>query len=249
MLKCLHNRMPESPGRAFTLIELLVVVAIISLLAAILFPVFARARESARRASCMSNLRQLGMGMVMYVQDNDEIYPPRSIDVWGGTPSLNNGCTDLPGCYFKTWGGSNYNHYFAWQDSIFPYVKELNAYNCPSQSSTTYGGYGYSSAVNGYRADWYHSPAHPRIPAHIASFTHPSSTVVLMDCAEGGCSFANPTDNYKERTPTDKRFLPHFEGATFTFADGHVKWYKWRSGPAKTGYTNPYWDPWSTSLP
>ena len=59
----------------FTLIELLVVIAIISILAVILFPVFARARESARRASCMSNLKQIGLGMMMYVQDYDGRFP------------------------------------------------------------------------------------------------------------------------------------------------------------------------------
>src|SRR5688500_2386059 len=61
--------------RAFTLIELLVVIAIIAILAAILFPVFARAREAARKASCGSNIRQLGLGMLMYAQDNDETFP------------------------------------------------------------------------------------------------------------------------------------------------------------------------------
>src|SRR4028118_675254 len=61
--------------RGFTLIELLVVIAIIAILAAILFPVFSRARENARRASCMSNLKQIGLGVMQYVQDYDERYP------------------------------------------------------------------------------------------------------------------------------------------------------------------------------
>ena len=62
--------------RGFTLIELLVVIAIIAILAAILFPVFARARENARRSSCLSNMKQIGLGMMQYSQDNDERYPP-----------------------------------------------------------------------------------------------------------------------------------------------------------------------------
>lgn len=61
--------------KAFTLIELLVVIAILAILASILFPVFARARENARRASCLSNMKQLGLAMMMYVQDYDECYP------------------------------------------------------------------------------------------------------------------------------------------------------------------------------
>src|SRR3954469_24153437 len=65
----------RSPNRGFTLIELLVVIAIIALLAAILFPVFGRARENARRSNCLSNLKQVGLGVMQYVQDHDEIYP------------------------------------------------------------------------------------------------------------------------------------------------------------------------------
>ncbi len=78
----------KSPKRGFTLIELLVVIAIIAILAAILFPVFARAREQARRASCTSNVKQLGLAWMMYVQDYDETFPPNnSTNVTANNPS------------------------------------------------------------------------------------------------------------------------------------------------------------------
>jgi len=73
----------EQHRKAFTLIELLVVIAIISILAAILFPVFARARESARRASCTSNLKQIALGMMMYSQDYDETLPSIKVNAAG----------------------------------------------------------------------------------------------------------------------------------------------------------------------
>jgi prepilin-type N-terminal cleavage/methylation domain-containing protein len=79
--------MTQRQNRGFTLIELLVVVAIIGILAAILFPVFARARENARRTSCISNVKQIGLALTQYVQDYDSQYPPRQIwDVSAGSP-------------------------------------------------------------------------------------------------------------------------------------------------------------------
>jgi len=104
----MHGNTMRCRKRAFTLIELLVVIAIIAILAAILFPVFAQAREKARTASCSSNARQLGLGIRMYTQDYDERYP------FGGW--LPNG----------TIGTGE------WQNTISPYIKNKGIFYCPS---------------------------------------------------------------------------------------------------------------------
>lgn len=96
-----QNKRKDSSG--FTLIELLVVIAIIAILAAILFPVFAKAREKARQIQCLSNLKQLGLGILQYSQDNDEFYPQ----------------TNVPG---------NHDN---WAQEIYPYVKSVDVYRCP----------------------------------------------------------------------------------------------------------------------
>ena len=101
--------------RGFTLIELLVVIAIIALLAAILFPVFARARENARRATCQSNLKQIGIGLLQYMQDSDEL----EARAWYGTDAQ---CSRTNGITYVDW---------KWMDVIYPYVKNTQVFNCP----------------------------------------------------------------------------------------------------------------------
>jgi prepilin-type N-terminal cleavage/methylation domain-containing protein/prepilin-type processing-associated H-X9-DG protein len=97
----------------FTLIELLVVIAIIAILAAILFPVFAQAREKARQSNCLSNFKQIGVGVMMYVQDWDEAYP-------------NNRLFTFPG------GSEGTKLLVTWKTATQPYVKNLDVYRCPS---------------------------------------------------------------------------------------------------------------------
>src|ERR1700756_3205058 len=112
--------------RGFTLIELLVVIAIIALLAAILFPVFARARENARRSSCASNQKQIALGMLQYTQDYDEVFPQGND---AATP-VNN----------------------FWCSMILPYVKTTSIYICPSMglelNGTNYPNTSYGSPLS-----------------------------------------------------------------------------------------------------
>jgi prepilin-type N-terminal cleavage/methylation domain-containing protein/prepilin-type processing-associated H-X9-DG protein len=104
--------------RAFTLIELLVVIGIISILASVLLPVFGRARENARRASCQSNLKQIGMGFQQYTQDFDETLP---FTFMGANGNGSNPAAPL----------------YKWMDSIYPYVKSTQVFDCPSDTSTS----------------------------------------------------------------------------------------------------------------
>src|SRR5712671_3082141 len=103
--------MQRTRKSAFTLIELLVVIAIIAILAAILFPVFAQARERARMTACLSNMKQIGLGLMMYTQDYDETYP-----------------------YIRFHGSDaikGHNTY-VWRNAIRPYLKSIDVMACPS---------------------------------------------------------------------------------------------------------------------
>ena len=110
---------PNSPSRpGFTLIEILVVIAILAVLAAILFPVFSRARENARRSSCQSNLKQIGLGLLQYSGDYDD----KLVRAWYGSG------------HGKFGAGSDATDRYKWMDAAFPYIKSEQVFDCPTQS-------------------------------------------------------------------------------------------------------------------
>ena len=225
---------PRTPRTrsAFTLIELLVVIAIIAILAAILFPVFARARENARRASCQSNLKQIGLGIAQYTQDYDERLPYREDRARG------------------------------WSSMIYPYVKSAQIYKCPSDGSTASAGgtnpsmsYAYNQAMT-YPANGLPGGVWSGGAANIAQFTNTTKTVMLLEIQGAradvdfntvglndstGCGFNGSPNiiNGQYATGylsgntsatgtggTSDFAMPvgrHLETSNYLFADGHVK--------------------------
>ena len=238
----------NTPKRGFTLIELLVVIAIIALLAAILFPVFARARENARRTNCQSNLKQMALGVIQYSQDYDEHFPKIVI----GTLGSANADAGVP--------------QYGWAGAIQPYLKSTQLYKCPSTPSTPamttdpdtvrYTQYVMNSTLNIIQQNG-NDDAPPR---KLSSLNFPSQTVMLAEGPDGrarnntnGCR-----DGIKDKTiPSGNAsnngcsvnatsglpynggpaFMPtesltridaarHLSGSNFAFTDGHVKWFK-----------------------
>jgi prepilin-type N-terminal cleavage/methylation domain-containing protein/prepilin-type processing-associated H-X9-DG protein len=213
-------------GKGFTLIELLVVIAIIGILAAILFPVFARARESARRASCMSNLKQIGLGIMMYTQDYDEGYPfTRNFEYTGAA---------------QDW----------WYNFLQPYVKSKQVFYCPSISNKNiYYNYGNNTTIMVDNA----SDSQHTAPVKMSALTSPASTYLSMDAGAWYMGPDHLTEVLTSHTISLGHFLPgagevfgiasascggssydhndcesgrHFLGINMAFADGHVKWLK-----------------------
>jgi prepilin-type N-terminal cleavage/methylation domain-containing protein/prepilin-type processing-associated H-X9-DG protein len=225
-----QNRTASTRQRqGFTLIELLVVIAIIAILAAILFPVFARARENARRASCQSNLKQIGLGFMQYTQDYDEKYPPFQFIF---DPSQ-----------------ATRKYYYYW-NSLDPYIKSTQIWACPSNSSGNFSSagyiadgvfkdtdnisYTYNGALHGAALASVDSPAEvflswdvqPGYPwsgyAYSAAYntTNPAIGEVI-DYATAHNGDRGRTPNGKKNSADNSR---HLEGDNYLFADGHVKW-------------------------
>jgi len=225
-----HNSKSTMPQtrhrRAFTLIELLVVIAIIAILASILFPVFARARENARRASCQSNLKQIALGILQYTQDYDEKYPPNWIDFSTTTPVTDK---SVPAGNFTVTNGSGTpsGNYQTWMDFIFPYVRSVQIFVCPSvQYNAAYPSYGYSAALGGRNLGSFGGTSGPALS--LAAVKRPAECYMVIDYNSNYSFYANPADVGNAARSTTQttwvRVAPHLEGGNAAFADGHVKW-------------------------
>ena len=224
--------------KGFTLIELLVVIAIIAILAAILFPVFSKAREKARSATCQSNLKQIALALRMYTSDWDECMPAARTPCWGGTK----------------------DDYRPWFIRIYPYVKNWQIFDCPSFGGvpTCRNGsiphfrvhefiddgtlpsdfrlaYGYSEGIQlsgiGCAGKKHHKIATWRYPAEVVVSGDSTGLIMPFDAGNGSgiigrIAWANvcaANCNPDRRIEDNTR---HMGGSNIAFGDGHVKWFR-----------------------
>lgn len=230
---------PRNTCKAFTLIELLVVIAIIAILAAILFPVFAQAKKAAKQSVCISNLKQLSLGWLMYSTDYDDLLR---------IPSYSN-YTDTSYQLRKWYGLASYNFDDAssatdpTQGLIYPYTKSSGVYDCPEASSLpsaviSYAPAPYGYAINNviqYGCDYILSSCTAGTPS-TTSLTTPAETILLMDAGFYNLSAVNGATNtvFKDcylaafygTASSETQYRAHGRhngNANVSWADGHTK--------------------------
>jgi len=207
--------------RGFTLIELLVVIAIIAILAAILFPVFARAREKARQTSCLSNIKQIALSGLMYTQDYDERLPGH-------------------GCGWADPWGSNGRAETCYAAKLYPYMKNVQIFACPSDDSN-FAEPGRDDNSYGNNLQYLAG----RAPTKLSMVRSPAETIWYGDADRGYiraprcCGITTTAPLCTQAPRVDNIMWRHNEGANFAFVDGHAKWQKQSD---KIQMTNHYWD-------
>ncbi len=224
----------------FTLIELLVVIAIIAILAAILFPVFAQAREAARKTQCISNMRQMGLGVMMYTQDYDEYYP-----IVKAIPLDPDGADLTPVIVTGTPVGSWPERLVSLTTVTMPYIKNGGIFICPSAVAGTPGRTLTVPTQPGSRATWkltywcfgYNFPGNTPFSFPPGSVGYRNNCIFdgrsIASLGEPGGAAFPPAEQpviidqriELSSSPVRARFA-HRGGAAHVFADGHVKWRK-----------------------
>lgn len=207
--------------QGFTLIELLVVIAIIAVLAAILFPVFSRARENARRASCMSNLRQLGLGFAQYTGDYDERLP-NTVDGEGGVALLG------AWTFYSAFPATS-SAFQPAKGGLYPYVKSEQIYVCPSDSAGQNTGQSYAGNSCAFAKEISQTVGGPgglRAGKSLAAFDDSSRWMLLSEEGAPDDSSRGTDDAYQSLNAGNTFAARHFDGGNVAFLDGHVKWFR-----------------------
>jgi prepilin-type N-terminal cleavage/methylation domain-containing protein/prepilin-type processing-associated H-X9-DG protein len=231
--------------RGFTLIELLVVIAILAILAALLFPVFAQAREKARQTACLSNLKQIGAALMMYVQDYDGFLPDccswSRASVWTGSGGKLGASGDLTGRCRQvgitmasppkdTLLGPEQNPPRYVQEKLYPYVKNAQVWFCPSVGRERFFGgdpafptYGYNGTT--YFWNWYADPSNVKNPFSKRRVILISGLLLAAVPQPAIAALLYDAPSYKViKQPCPVRDQPaHTEGVNVLYADAHVK--------------------------
>jgi len=214
-------------GSGFTLIELLVVIAIIAILAAILFPVFAQAREKARQTSCLSNIKELTLGSIMYTADYDSKYIGGGGTCFGGWPGCNATNNPTPTAQ--------------WQWVVQPYIKNIQILECPSDprdgnipvsyvennwglSGPSRGGWGMNEAATIARAEIVELTEGGNTGYTDGNVQHMAAAREVEDYTLwtqwNRITHDQPDWNYSDKSPR------HGDGRNVSFTDGHAKYFQ-----------------------